>query len=190
MGNAVTRLFDRLSYVNVVGKPVPGTAAVSADTYVQAMRGAATGVNIVTTDGPAGQFGLTVSAFSSLSANPPSVLVCINRKSPACEAIRRNRQFCVNVLSADQLELANTFAGMPADGDAYDFRQGSWQQIANSSPRLNEAVASFDCRLGTALDVGTHTIFIGLVCAVVDGEANPLLYTDQSYRRACCAAYP
>jgi flavin reductase len=156
---------------------------VTSNTFVNAMRGAAAGVNIVTTDGVAGRFGLTVSAFSSVSAEPPSVLVCVNRQSPACEAIRRNRQFCVNVLSANQYELANT-------GDAYDFSQGSWQQLATSSPLLDEAVASFDCTLGTAIDAGTHTIFIGLVCAAAGGSANPLVYANQSYRRACCAAYP
>ena len=164
------------------------TRAVSGDAFVEAMRGSATGVNIVTTDGPAGRFGLTVSAFSSVSAEPPSVLVCVNQKSPACAAIRENRQFCVNVLSTEQRELANTFAGMPAGGDPYDFDRASWKSVATNSPVLEKSVAGFDCVLNSAIDAGTHTIFIGVVSAVTGNNGNPLLYTNRSFRRSCCDA--
>lgn len=188
MEHATSHIQDRppLGYLaaNPVGTRPPALQTVPADDFVQVMRGAATGVNIVTTDGPAGRFGLTVSAFSSVSAQPPSVLVCINRRSPACKAIRKNRQFCVNVLSAEQRELANTFAGIP-DRKPYDFSQASWQRAATRSPLFDETVASFDCTLDTAIDTGTHTIFIGLVCATTGNDAKPLLYSNRSYCRVC-----
>ena len=151
------------------------THAVDAQQFVNAMRGAATGVNIVSTDGPAGRFGLTVSAFSSVSAEPPMVLVCINRKSPACNAVCENRRFCVNVLSTKQRLLADTFAGMPQDSEAYDFANAAWVTGATGAPMLADSVAGFDCVLTTAIEAGTPTIYIGEVHEVAGTEAKPLI---------------
>ena len=162
--------------------------SVASKSFVRAMRGAASGVNVVTTDGTAGRFGLTVSAFSSVSAEPPMVLVCVNRRSPACAAIRQNRAFCVNVLSTSQRDLADTFAGIAASGKPYDFASGSWTRSRTGAPLLNGGVANFDCSLGSAIDAGTHTIFVGIVKAVEHSNASPLLYADRSYRHACRAA--
>ena len=80
--------------MNAMAKPPVGAAQFTA-----AMGLAATGVSVVTTDGPAGRFGLTVSAVSSVSAEPPLVLCCINRKSPAMAAVEANGVFAVNLLS-------------------------------------------------------------------------------------------
>ena len=91
------------------------------DRFVAAMAGAATQVSVVTTDGAAGRFGVTVSAFSSVSAEPPLVLVCINRRSPAIAAITANNAFCVNLLGDDQSDIANCFAGRPGAIAPYDF---------------------------------------------------------------------
>jgi flavin reductase len=162
--------------------------AITGEKFVTAMRGAAAGVNIVTTDGPAGRWGMTVSAFSSVSAEPPTVLVCINRRSPLCAAIVRNRRFCINILSAEQRPLAETFSGHPQDGDPYDFDAATWTKAATGAPLLTGSVASFDCKLGTAVDAGTHAIFVGSVCSVKHNDASPLLYTNRAYRRACCDA--
>ena len=172
--NAVTR----------VAEPDESSETVGGDVFVQAMRGAATGVNIVTTDGAAGRFGLTVSAFSSVSAEPPMVLVCINSRSPACKAIHRNRRFCVNVLSEAQRAVADSFAGHPATGRAYDFGVASWTVSQTGSPILDKSIASFDCAVATVIDAGSHSIFVGAVRDVTSNAASPLLYTDGSYRRA------
>ncbi len=152
-----------------------------ANSFVDAMRRAVTGVNIVTTDGPAGRFGLTVSAFSSVSAEPPTVLVCINKRSPARDAVLANGKFCVNLLSTDQRWLADTFAGRPASGAPYDFNCASWHSSITGSPVLDGAVASFDCEVDTALSSGSHTIFIGRALAVEDESAVPLIYTNRRY---------
>jgi len=79
--------------------------------FINAMSGAVTGVNVITTDGRAGRFGITVSAMCSVSADPPMLLACINRRSPVCSAILSNQVYCVNVLSASQRDLADSFAG-------------------------------------------------------------------------------
>ena len=153
--------------------------------FIKAMRGAVTGVNIVTTDGSAGRFGLTVSAFSSVSADPPLVLVCLNQRSPACDAILVNDRFCVNVLSTEQQHLADTFSGQTAEGVPYEFNVGRWQEIASGAPVLVDAVASFDCVLHSAIASGSHTILIGRAMAVSAGPRHPLLYTNRGYGHPC-----
>jgi len=174
-----------LQAISVLATASHPVRAVDGERFVRAMRGAATGVNIVTTDGPSGRFGLTVSAFSSVSAEPPTVLVCINRRSPLREAIRDNRSFCVNVLAAAQQPLADRFAGRPADGKPYDFAAAKWRRACSGSPLLEASVASFDCSLASAVDAGSHTIFIGTVNAVGHRDTDPLLYANRSYSRPC-----
>jgi flavin reductase len=151
--------------------------------FTDAMKRAVTGVNVVTTDGKAGRFGLTVSAFSSVSAEPPLVLVCVNRNSPACAAILGNRRFCVNVLSARQKPIAENFAGMAGSATPYEFAEEVWTTARSGNPILEQAVARFDCTLATAIDAGTHTVFIGLVEAAFAGDDEPLLYTNQKFGR-------
>ena len=156
---------------------------MSASDFVAAMRGAVTGVTIVTTDGAAGRFGVTVSAFSSVSAEPPMVLVCVNRSSPVCDALTVNGCFAVNVLSTFQQSLADTFAGSPDSSTPYDFGAGRWNESATGAPILSGAVAGFDCALATTVDAGTHRIFIGRVVDVATGAADPLLYSNRTYGR-------
>ena len=111
------------------------------------------------------------------------VLVCINRRSPACAAVRNNRRFCVNVLARTQSEMADRFAGRPTTGKAYEFHAGSWKGSATGSPVLDGGIASFDCALERVINAGTHTIFIGTVKAVESSSKSPLVYTDGTYRR-------
>ena len=86
--------------------------AISAD-FISAMAAAATGVSVITTEGSAGRFGLTVSAVSSVSAEPPMLLACVNRKSPAAAAIVENGRFAVNVLGFHNQDVAEVFSGRP-----------------------------------------------------------------------------
>ena len=156
---------------------------VSTVAFIEGMRGAVTGVNIVTTDGAAGRFGVTVSAFSSVSAEPPTVLVCINRTSPLCDALTINECFAINVLSTFQQSLAGTFAGSPDSGAPYDFSAARWNPSTTGAPVLSGAVAGFDCALVTLVDVGTHRIFIGRVVGVATAARDPLLYSNRKYGR-------
>ena len=151
--------------------------------FVAAMRDTVAGVNIVTTDGAAGRFGVTVSAFSSVSAEPPMVLVCINRSSPASDALAANGCFAVNVLSTLQQSLADTFAGRPAKGAPYDFGAARWNASTTGAPVLAGAVAGFDCALVATIDAGTHRIFLGRVVCVAASARDPLLYSNRMYGR-------
>ncbi len=172
-----SRLVDQPHPAQHHPEPVPAAA------FVEGMRGAVTGVNIVTTDGAAGRFGITVSAFSSVSAEPPMVLVCINRSSPVSDALAANGCFAVNVLSTSQQNLADTFAGRPDSSAPYDFGAARWTASTTGAPVLSGAVAGLDCALATTVDVGTHRIFIGRVVDVATSATDPLLYSNRSYGR-------
>ena len=152
------------------------------DRFIAAMAGAATQVSVVTTDGSAGRFGVTVSAFSSVSAEPPLVLVCINRRSPAISAIEANDAFCVNLLGDDQTHIANCFAGRPGDIAPYDFACADWDRSTTGAPVLSDAIANFDCTVETSYDAGTHRIFIGRVAQARSRDAAPLAFSKRAYQ--------
>ncbi len=149
--------------------------------FIDGMSRVATSVTIVTTDGDAGRFGLTVSAMSSVTADPPTLLVCVNRRNPMDAAIRANGVFGVNALRADQRWVAETFAGRPRRGNPYDFQAGNWHLEQTGAPLLSGAVAWFDCVLIAAHHVGTHTIAIGRVVAAGAEPGTPLIYGRRSF---------
>jgi len=154
----------------------------SAQAFTDAMSRAVTGVNIVTTNGAKGQFGLTVSSMTSVSANPPMLLVCVNRSSIAHDAIRDNERFAINVLTADQHEIASQFAGRSNAGGRYLFDHAVWD-ISAALPRLRGAAAYFECSLVSAMTFGSHSIFVARVTDSDSGDHAPLLYTGRDYGR-------
>ena len=164
--------------MNAMTKP-----PVRVEDFVAAMGLAATGVSVVTTDGPAGRFGLTVSAVSSVSAEPPLVLVCINRRSPAMAAVEANGVFAVNLLSAAHRAYAETFSGRPREGSPFDFSNHDWRDGETGLPLVTDATAIFECEMHDRLDAGTHRIFIGRVVAAHSGAADPLVYCNRAFRR-------
>ncbi len=157
--------------------------SVNSSRFVQVMGRAVSGVTIVATNGPAGRLAVTVSAMSSVSAEPPLVLACIRRQSPANRAIRENGVFCISVLADCQAHVSDTFAGRPRQGDPFDFTVGEWSEAVTGAPCLSGAVATFDCALWSCHEAGSHTVFIGRVVAAGEGEAAPLLYTQRRYGR-------
>lgn len=161
----------------------PWVPLESAERFIAAMGRAATGVSVVTTDGPVGRYGITVSAISSVSAEPPLVLACINRRSPVVPAIDGNGAMAVNVLAEHQQDIADTFAGRPGAGLPYDFGCARWRADRTGSPVLVDAVAVFDCALEAAYDAGSHRIFIGRVVEALGGDGGPLVYAQRAYRR-------
>jgi flavin reductase (DIM6/NTAB) family NADH-FMN oxidoreductase RutF len=156
---------------------------ISQEHFIAAMGGAATGVSVVTTDGPEGRCGITVSAISSVSADPPLVLACVNRKSPAVKAIEGNRVFAINVLAARNRDFAETFAGRPVNGKPFDFANHPWDRGETGAPLVSDATAVFECEVDQAYDAGTHRIFIGRVIAARCGDGEPLVYCNRQFRR-------
>ena len=161
-----------------------GNSSIEARrSFLEAMADAATGVTLVTTDGPAGRFGVTVSAFASVSADPPMLLACINRKSPAAAAITANGGFCVNVLTAAQSFLADVFAGRSERFAPYDFGCADWRR-AEGGWRLVDSVASFVCALDREISAGSHQVLIGRVLAThrnAPADTSSLVYSRRAY---------
>lgn len=152
--------------------------------FLQGMSFAAATVNIVTTGGPAGRSGVTVSAMSSVSADTenPTLLVCINDASSGAAPIMDNGVFCVNILRDDQSFISDTFAGRYGDKGEAKFACGNWQELATGAPALENALVSFDCRLTNDVIVGTHHVFFGEVQAMKLADTGlPLIYANRSY---------
>jgi flavin reductase len=154
--------------------------------FVEGMARAATFVSVITTDGPSGRHGVTVSSMTSVSADgaAPSLLVCIHHKSPAATAILQNRSFCANLLNEGQLAASDIFSGRDkAEGDRFD--RIAWAAGDGGQPVLTGSAASFECELKTALLWETHYVIMGQVTSVVLSD-NPdaLLYGQRGYRRA------
>jgi len=151
--------------------------------FIEAMSHIVSGVSVVTTDGPSGKFGLTVSSFCSLDADPPMLLVCVNQRSPLLQAVLENRVLAVNILAESHAELADVFAGRPQEGTAYDFGRASWSTGETNSPVLDGAVAHFDCDLAEHYEAATHVIFTAKVRHSTYDPQTPLLYTRRAYGR-------
>lgn len=155
--------------------------------FVEGMSRAATFVAVATTEGEGGRAGVTVSSLTSVSADGehPSLLVCINRQSPAATAILQNRAFCANLLAEDQQDVANLFAGRSTADRAERFDRVAWMPGDLGQPLLAGATATFECRLATALLWETHHIIVGRVSAVrLSDNASALLYGQRAYRKA------
>jgi flavin reductase (DIM6/NTAB) family NADH-FMN oxidoreductase RutF len=135
---------------------------------------------VVTTDGPAGRFGVTVSAVASVSADPPMLLVCINQRSPALAAIQANGIFTVNLLAETQSHVADSFAGRAPQ--KFDFTCARWAQDHTVlPPRLEGAAAAFHCSIASLHEAGSHAVLIGHVLNAFAGAAAPLAYVAQGY---------
>jgi len=165
---------------------VQSTAMDIRTQFLDGMSRAAFCVNVVTTDGPAGRAGVTVSAMSSVSADgsTPTVLVCIHHQSRTAAAIVDNGVFCINILRDDQADIADHFGGRSKFCGDDKFAPVSWLPTETGAPRLAESVVAFDCRVISSQRVGTHHIFVGAVGAVTVGSGQALIYADRVYGRA------
>ncbi len=151
--------------------------AIDEAGFRKAMSCFASGVTIVTTEADGVPFGMTVSAFCSVSLVPPLVLVCIEKSARIHEAIPKAERFAVNILRAGQEAISNTFASRTGDRfEGIRVREGKLKV-----PLLDDSLAIVECRLHASLPGGDHTIFVGEVVAAAIGEGEPLLYFRSAY---------
>lgn len=142
-----------------------------------------TGVTIVTTGGEDEPYGMTANAFTSVSLDPPLVLVCVNRRAQASELIPRNQAFAVNILTADQEPLSTYFASSSRARGREAFAEIPHRSVVTGSPVIEDAAAFLDCRLASRHEAGDHNIFVGEVVAIgLDPEAIPLVFHGGRYR--------
>lgn len=146
--------------------------------YRDAIGRFATGVAVVTCDGPDGPSGLTTNAVSSLSLDPLLLLVCFDNASRTLAAVRAAGRFAVNVLGAGQAELASTFASKREQAEKFE---AATHRLAHGVPVLDDALAWFACDLQELLPGGDHSIGVGAVTQVSTGPGGdvaqpPLLF--------------
>jgi len=155
--------------------------SVSVDDFKKALQLWASGVTVVTTCSEKfGTQGMTVTAFSSVSVDPPQILVCINDSADTGEGIKESRCFAVNVLTSEQQDLSNQFAG--GSSQQQRFADTDWQPGVTGAPILNHSLMSLDCTVVDKVRAGTHWIIIGEVQNCVCRSGEPILYYRGAYR--------
>jgi flavin reductase (DIM6/NTAB) family NADH-FMN oxidoreductase RutF len=140
----------------------------------------ATGVTVISTAVEDDVHAMTANAFTSVSLDPPLILVCLNRGSRMGTYLHPQAHFAVNVLGAEQEPLSRHFAGGQGGGTTPDFTFVEWSGV----PRLEDSLCSIACRVQEVLDGGDHVIVLGRVLDlyVDDGDKDPLLFWKGAYR--------
>ncbi|MFN3350373.1 flavin reductase [Pseudorhodoplanes sp.] len=160
-----------------------GAPIAPPEMFREAMSRLGAAVHIITTSGPAGRAGFTATAVASVSDSPPTVLVCLNRKSQITPVMRENKVFCVNTLASSEEELANVFAGRTGVFMAERFMRGDWIAMETGAPVLTNAIAALDCRVTEMKSVATHDIYFGEVAAIRLANAEKaLVYHARAYK--------
>lgn len=156
--------------------------AVSAEEFRDALRHFPAGVTLVTLRAGGERHGLTVSAFASVSPDPPLVAVMIDHKHRAFELLELpDAVFAVNILGENQHALSDRFAWKAEDER---FGAGDWTTAATGAPVLTDALAWLDCTIHSRHRAGSHTLYIGAVVAsrVPRPDGRPLVYWNRAYR--------
>ena len=144
-----------------------------------------TGVSVVTAlDGETPQ-GITVNALSSVSLQPPLVMVALDRRRFITPTVRRAGRYAVNVLAETQQALSDCFAGAPVSPGREAFCGAAWHAGATGLPLIDAAIASLECTVVQTFSAGDHDLFIGRVDALANEEQHPqpLLYYRRRYLR-------
>ena len=155
---------------------------VTAEEFREALSRLASSVSIVSTDGAHGIAGFTCSAVCSVTDEPPTIMVCVNRKSAANAIIKANGVLCVSSLGAEQVELSQIFAGVGRVPMNERFTGPHWSVLATGSPYCTQSRVALDCRVADIREVGTHSVIFAEVLSTVhasDGE--PLIYHSRNY---------
>jgi len=155
---------------------------INPEEYRDALRHFPSGVTIVSIKAGDQVHGLTVSAFSSVSPDPPLVAVMIDHRHHAHRLLEsEGAVFAVNILRQDQVELSNRFAWVK---DEDRFAEGSWVTAVTGAPVLSDALAWLDCSVDSRATAGTHTVYFGRVEAsrVPSPDREPLVYWNRGYR--------
>jgi 3-hydroxy-9,10-secoandrosta-1,3,5(10)-triene-9,17-dione monooxygenase reductase component len=175
--------------------------ALTSDAFRMVMGRFATGITVVTTflDEPQGgqqgpgagsaggrrPLGITVNALSSVSLEPPIVVVALDRSRRITPVLHAFGRFAVNVLGESQQALSDCFAGAPVTPDREAFCGAAWRPGATGLPLLDGAIATLECTVGETFRAGDHDLFLGRVDAIANDEqhAMPLLFYRRQYLR-------
>lgn len=148
-----------------------------------AMRKLAGAVSVLTVGQGEERTGLTATSVSSLSVEPPTLLICVNRGASSFAPLLKERAFAINVLRPHHEDVADRFAGKGGLKGPARYQGADWTRLATGAPVLADALAAFDCELEDAIERHSHVIVIGRVLASrITESAEPLLYWAGTYR--------
>jgi flavin reductase (DIM6/NTAB) family NADH-FMN oxidoreductase RutF len=161
--------------------------AITEHDFKLGMRQVASSVAIVTSRAGSVRNGLTATAVCSVSAESPTMLVCVNRSASAETLIAESGSFAINFLTEEQHGIARLFSRSKLD-PAERFAEGRWRSMVTGAPVLDGAAASFDCEVEHRVVSGTHHLYLGKVVAVAVEQSEPLIYRDGLFRRLAQSA--
>lgn len=150
--------------------------------FRRALGAFATGITIITVDNGGEIHGMTANAFSSVSLNPPLVLVCVDQRARSHSLLHARQRFGINVLANSQRAISEFFARPAEDQHTPSEAGASFDRTQHGTPVLQGALAYLECRLSHAQIAGDHTIFVGEVEDLVVRDGEPLLYFRGQYR--------
>lgn len=157
---------------------------IPTDAFKAVMRNLAGAVSIITASHRGVRAGLTATSVTALAAEPPTVIVCVNRAASAWPTIEEAGHFAINVLAARQLSTADRFAGRGGFKGEARFADAGWASLVTGAPTLDGALAVLDCETEEALERHSHTILIGRIKAIRHATAEAaLLYWRGVYGR-------
>src|SRR5882672_832120 len=156
--------------------------SVSLAEFRQALGCFATGVTVITVDYEGEVNGMTANAFSSVSLDPPLVLVCVDHRARTHAHLHAKKRFGINVLAENQRTISEYYARSSETHQHAEEAGAHFDRTSHGTPVLRGALAYLECRLHTAQDAGDHTIFIAEVEDVVVRQGEPLLYFRGQYR--------
>ena len=155
------------------------------DTFRLVMGHFATGVTVVTVFDGEQPDGITVNALSSVSLEPPLVMVALDRRRHIVPAVRAAGRYAVNVLGEDQQRLSDCFAGAKLEPGLGAFCGATWTTGETGVPLIDGAIATLECTIVQTVSVGDHDLFIGRADALASAadQAQPLIYYRRRYLR-------
>jgi flavin reductase (DIM6/NTAB) family NADH-FMN oxidoreductase RutF len=158
---------------------------IEPDVFRRVMGHFVTGVSVVTALDGDRPFGITVNALSSVSLQPPLVMVALDRRRFLTPIVRADGRYAVNILGEDQQALSDCFAGAPVTPGREAFCGAAWHPGPAGLPLLDGAIATLECTVVQTFSAGDHDLFIGRVDSLGSGEpeAMPLLYYRRRYLR-------
>ena len=147
--------------------------------FLQAMRGITSTVTVVSAKNGENKQAMTATSVASLSLDPPSMLVCINREASIHEVMKEGLGFCINILSLGQENLADICS--IKEKEEQRFLEGNWSELENI-PYNSDSQSNLFCNCVQAIQNSTHTIYVGEVTKVINKNTfDPLLYKDGNY---------
>ena len=158
---------------------------IPAGQFRDALAHAATAVTVLATGGAAGMAGVTCSAVCSVCDTPPTILFCVNRSSAANYLIKENGLVSVNWLNSRQKDLSQLFAGVGKVPMQERFDKEHWKTSSLGVPYCTDALVSFECRISSVTEIGTHSVFLARVLGAMRADradrADPLVYCQRAY---------